>query len=60
MSCEHPNAQQMHDATTYLCPDCGIEGYRTKTGRILTNEDIERLADEAERGYDIEHLRGES
>lgn len=33
------------------------EVLRTKTGRELTNEDFEALADEAERGYDIEHLR---
>lgn len=28
--------------------------YQTKTGRILTDADIQALADEAERGYDIE------
>ena len=31
--------------------------YRTKTGRILTDADIEALADEAERGYDVEQYR---
>jgi hypothetical protein len=25
----------------------------TKTGRVLTDEDIEDLADEAERGYEV-------
>ena len=30
--------------------------YRTKTGRVLTEVDLEALADEAERGYDVEHL----
>ena len=30
--------------------------YRTKTGRILTDAEIEALADEAERGYDVTHL----
>ncbi|GAC1373536.1 MAG: DEAD/DEAH box helicase family protein [Acidimicrobiales bacterium] len=30
--------------------------YRTKTGRVLTAAEIEALADEAEQGYDIEHL----
>lgn len=30
--------------------------YRTKTGRILTEADVEALADEAEQGYDVEHL----
>jgi hypothetical protein len=30
--------------------------YRTKTGRILTDADIQALADEAERGYPTEKL----
>lgn len=30
--------------------------YRTKTGRVLSAEDFEGLADEAEQGYDVEHL----
>lgn len=30
--------------------------YRTKSGRVLTDADIEALADEAEAGYDVEHL----
>lgn len=30
--------------------------YRTKTGRVLTDADIEALAAEAERGYDVSHL----
>jgi metal-responsive CopG/Arc/MetJ family transcriptional regulator len=30
--------------------------YRTKTGRILTNADIQALADEAERGYGVDRL----
>lgn len=30
--------------------------YTTKSGRVLTDEDIEKLADEAERGYDIEDV----
>lgn len=30
---------------------------RTKTGKILTDADIEALADEAERGYDVSHLK---
>lgn len=32
--------------------------YRTKTGRVLTSADINELADEAERGYDVERLVG--
>lgn len=31
--------------------------YRTKTGRELTEADIEELADEAERGYDVDDLK---
>jgi hypothetical protein len=30
--------------------------YRTKTGRVLTDADIEALAEEAERGYDVAEL----
>lgn len=34
--------------------------YRTSTGRVLTDADVEALADEAEHGYDVSHLmRGE-
>lgn len=31
--------------------------YRTKTGKVLTDADIEAMADEAERGYDVEQLK---
>jgi predicted DNA-binding protein len=31
--------------------------YTTKTGRELTEADIEDLADEAERGYDVQELK---
>src|SRR3546814_10777814 len=31
--------------------------YTTKTGRELTDSDIEKLADEAEQGYDVDDLR---
>lgn len=31
--------------------------YPTKTGKILTDADVEQLADEAERGYDVEELK---
>lgn len=34
----------------------GPRTYRTRTGRVLTDRDIEALADEAERGYDVELL----
>lgn len=30
--------------------------YVTKTGKVLTDEDIEALADEAERGYDVSQI----
>lgn len=32
------------------------ETYRTKTGRVLTDADVQALADEAEHGYDVERL----
>lgn len=31
--------------------------YRTKTGKVLTDSDIDALADEAEQGYDVEQLK---
>lgn len=31
--------------------------YRTASGRVLTDADIEALADEAEAGYDVEQFR---
>jgi len=31
--------------------------HRTNTGRELTDEDIQALADEAERGYDLDKLK---
>jgi len=31
--------------------------YRTKTGRTLTDADIQAMADEAERGYDVAALK---
>ena len=31
--------------------------YTTKTGKVLTDADIEQMADEAERGYDVEELK---
>lgn len=30
----------------------------TKTGKVLTDSDIQALADEAEKGYDVSHLLG--
>jgi hypothetical protein len=31
--------------------------WRTKSGKLLTHEDVERLAEEAERGYDPKTLK---
>ncbi len=31
--------------------------YRTKSGKVLTDPDIEAMADEAEAGYDVDLLR---
>lgn len=31
---------------------------RTKTGKPMRDADFQALADEAERGYDVDHLRG--
>jgi hypothetical protein len=31
--------------------------HRTKSGKVLTDGDIEAMADEAERGYDVETLK---
>ena len=31
--------------------------YRTKTGKVLTDTDVEAIADEAERDYDVEALK---
>lgn len=31
--------------------------YRTKTGKVLTDADIEAMADETERRYDVEALK---
>ena len=31
-------------------------GYRTKSGKVLTDDEIQALADEAEAGYDVSHL----
>jgi Ribbon-helix-helix protein, copG family len=33
------------------------KAYRTKTGRVLTDPEVEGMADEAEQGYDVEELK---
>lgn len=38
-------------------PESEPPQYKTRSGKILTDEDIQRLADEAERGYDPKEFR---
>ena len=45
-----------NDVREGYCGNC--HGYVTKTGKVLTDADIQALADEAERGYDVSHLIG--
>jgi hypothetical protein len=44
---------------TCACP-CGAVRLVTKTGKVLTDEDLETLAAEAEAGYDLDQLRERS
>src|SRR6266511_101569 len=53
----------MPEAVPQSAPEAGKQpvsgkprAYRTKSGRVLTDADIEALADEAERGYDVARL----
>lgn len=54
-----PAAARMVLANLRRCPDktvaepAGPGPYRTRTGRMLTGQDVSALADEAERGYDV-------
>lgn len=58
MTCDHSNLIELsYDPRIYRCGSCGAEGYLTKKGRLLTYEEIEALAEEAERGYDVSHLK---
>ena len=34
------------------------EEYVTKSGKVLTDDNLEDLADEAEQGYEVTHLTG--
>ncbi len=34
------------------------KSYRTRSGKVLTDSEIERIADEAEGGYDLDVLKG--
>lgn len=42
------------EAASKLFSDIGQTAYVTKTGRVLTDADIEAYADEAEHGYDLD------
>jgi hypothetical protein len=44
------------DVQVVLRADTADPPLVTKTGKVLTDEDIEALADEAEQGYDVSHL----
>ncbi len=33
------------------------KGYKTKSGKLLTDAEVERLADEVQQGYDVETLK---
>lgn len=46
-----------HAPSSYHRCVCGGEAYVTMTGKVLTDADIEALADEAQRGYDVSRLR---
>jgi hypothetical protein len=53
------SAEPSADDNPYRVPFCGCRPlYRTKTGKLLTEDDIEKLADEAEQGYDIHAADG--
>jgi hypothetical protein len=48
-----------HGAGEVVAVDSAEAGkaFVTKSGRVLTEADIKALADEAERGYDLEQIR---
>lgn len=52
-----PDCTCSKHAWSPTCPKHGNQPLRTKTGRILTDEEIEALAAEAERGYDISQIQ---
>jgi hypothetical protein len=61
-TCERPgregslwiSAEPSADDDPYVVPFCGCRPrYRTRTGKLLTEADIEKLAEEAERGYEL-------
>lgn len=57
---QHRSTAGTHDEEA-PCAACGGSGEAllvTASGRVLVDADIERLAAEAERGYDVEHLKG--
>lgn len=52
---DEPNATDEHERARLVRPD---EVIRTMTGRVMTEEELEELAAEAERGYDVSDLSG--
>lgn len=53
------NDTQLDDAYDAIIAAVGEaqKPYVTKTGRVLTEADIEELADEAEHGYDVNMMK---
>lgn len=47
-------------AGSQLCECRHRVPYKTKTGRLLTDADVDALAVEAERGYDVSGLAGKA
>lgn len=52
-NCSLASGEKMFDMETDPVADSRP---KTKTGRVLTDEDFQALADEAEQGYDVSHL----
>lgn len=54
------NAGFACNVTPFVLPEETMAGetniYTTKTGKVLTDADIEKLSEEAERGYNVEKL----
>jgi len=53
-----PDRSVPHDCSGFHYPCPAIDPpFITRTGKVLTDGEIQALADEAERGYDIEALK---
>ena len=59
-TCPHDDVFAVADDMS-SCRKCGKvfshPPLRTKSGKVLTDDDIQALADEAEAGYDVSHLK---